>query len=268
VKLHNVDKALTPEPTPDQWADHDEPTENYPSWGNLPSSTANILIVGRRADDHFAAAHTAGAELRQARRQRAEAVEELAEANLPPLCSRRVGRCAECGHYGVVDGWHASGLFPPCGGTVTIADEPDVDAFYERLALAAAMSRKQHKQRQDVPPEWREPPNYPGYELHSVTRELRTQDRDTVGKDGRVRHLSARVIKAHNGAYSLSVNGVKSTRGIQVLWDETFSALSEKKKTTGEWETDHYHTTPPQNYSYGVPEWIGDGGARIVTRPK
>jgi hypothetical protein len=260
VKRNNVDKALTPEPTPDQWADPDELSEDT-------GGTANILIVGQTADKMFSAAHGAAAALRLVRRQRAEPVEESAEAQVP-VKEGRIGRCAECGHYGVVDGWHASGRFPPCGGTVTIADEPDVDAFYERLALAAAMSRKQSKQRRDVAPEWREPPNYPGYELHSVTRELRTQDRDTVGKDGRVRHLSAGPIKAYNGAYSLSVNGVKSTRGIQALWNETFSESAEKKKkTTGEWEVDHYHTTPPQAYSYGVPEWIGDGGARIVTRP-
>jgi hypothetical protein len=250
VKLHNVDKALTSEPTPDQWADHDELSEDT-------GSTANVLIVGRRADSLFAAAHAAGAELRQARRQRAapgppEQAPPPKEGDPP-----RVGKCSDCGRYAVADGWHA-----PCGsGTIHLADVDD--SYYENLASFASM--KQPKHRRDVAPEWRETPGYPGYEIHSVTRELRRLARDTVGKDGRVRHLSARPIKAHNGAYSLSVNGVKSTRGVQALWNETFSESAEKKKTTGD---NHYHTTPPQDYSYGIAEWIGEGGACIVTRPK
>lgn len=70
--------------------------------------------------------------------------------------------------------------------------------------------------------EWREPPGYPGYQMHSLTRALWSQARTVTTKNDKTRHYAAKLITPANGRVSLSVDGAKSTRSVTALYLATF----------------------------------------------
>lgn len=94
------------------------------------------------------------------------------------------------------------------------------DAYYQLTAAVEPVA----DEAGDIepPPEWREPPGCPGYLMHSATRELWSQARTVTTKDGKRRHYAARLITPSSGRLSLSVGGVRFTRGVNALWRETF----------------------------------------------
>lgn len=208
-------------------------------------------------NSHFAAAHAKGEELRKQRRQRCGELEPPKEEQSKKSNPPRVGYCPECGRY--VAGWHAG-----CPGTPTVLYENIGDAYHDRLqSFTDKPLEREHK---NIPAEWREPPGFPGYLLHSVTRELRTVERTITAANGRTRTYSAKILKAVNGSYSLSVNGVKCSRGVAALWAETFPEYAGKKpKKTGEAVRIR---RPERLDSDGAAEYVGQDGVHVVTRPK
>ncbi|MCV7348277.1 hypothetical protein [Mycolicibacterium rhodesiae] len=229
-KLNNVDRALTPQPEPDQWTEQDEQTEDT----GKPSK----LILGPRADALFSAAHAAGEALRRVRRGATQVVPD------PP--PRK---------------WTITEEFD-YDATVQKIDNREPYDYYDFLEVMKRVTSGKRK-RQQVAPEWRELPNYPGYLLHSVTRELWRSAREVPLPNGNIRRYPAKVVQAFNGSFSLSVGGVRSSRGVQSLWAETFPDYAGRKTKAAQIrprrdEFDYYH---------GLREWLAEGGAGIVTRP-
>lgn len=118
--------------------------------------------------------------------------------------------------------------------------------------------------------EWREVPGYPGYLLHSRTRELWRQAREVVLPNGNVRRYPAKLLTARNGSYSLTVNGKTSSRGVNSLWKETFPEFVKKsrKRKAGEWDDTVNLREEKLERTEGVAEWLDGEGASIVTRPE
>lgn len=244
MKRNNVDAALTPEPEPDLWADHDEPTED--------TGKASELIKGRVADPMFAGAHSTGEALRQIRRAGTLSPDDLEQLiELTKGAPPRIGICGDA-HYLAIDAWPATGAT-----FIDVVYSTDrIDAYHERLFAATRAVRTQPVPI-GITPEWRVPPNYPGYIMHSVSRELWREAREKP-------RYPAKMIKPKNGSYSLSVNGVRSTRGIRALWAETFPEYAGKKKQVGEWASEIVAHRDEMTYYHGLAEWLGEGGAGIV----
>ncbi len=120
--------------------------------------------------------------------------------------------------------------------------------------------------------EWREIPGYPGYVMHSISREVWRPPREVTLPNGNVRQYQGKKVTAHNGSYSLTVNGVTSSRGIDVLYRETFPECGKKKRkrTAGEWDdTVNLRTGKTRlEGTEGVPEWLDGGASHAVTRPQ
>jgi hypothetical protein len=202
----------------------------------------------------------------------------------------RVGWCDECNRYVVADGLHHCVVGNGWRGghatdvvaenPLTNTDEFDFDAtmqklnskercdYYHVLEVIKRVNKGKRKQRLDIPAEWREPLAYPGYLLHSVSRELRRVERTITLPNGATRRYPAKLVKPHNGAYSLSINGVKSSRGVNALWSETFPEYARKSKGGGaRLDHENYGRNLPGRWD-GTGEWIGDGGVGITMRPK
>ena len=142
-----------------------------------------------------------------------------------------------------------------------------MDDYYERLGFLAKIARKLLK-RKDIPADWRQPPGYPNYLLHSVTRELWRQAYDRTLPNGSIRHYPAKLCTPKNGAYSLTVDGVTSSRGVNALWRETFpeyAAGKKKPQHDGEWAGQIEPRRGEFDYYQGLAEWLGEGAAGIAT---
>jgi len=254
--LNNLDQALTREPSPDPWADdHEEATED--------TGKKHKLTWGPGADAAFAAAHAAGAALRKLRRPRAAVVPSREEVRKG---TPRVGHCAECGHQ--VSGWHRCSGWR--SGAVTALTDTDHNAYYDHLKVILQNVKGRRKQRRDIPDMWRAPPGYGNYIMHSRTREVWRQAYDRTLPNGGIRHYPARQCHLRNGAYSLTFDGVTSSRGVNALWNETFPEFMNPrgtKKKVGEWAGEIEFRRNELGDYCGLVEWLGDGGARIVTRP-
>ncbi|MGY4710167.1 hypothetical protein ACXDF8_11530 [Mycolicibacterium sp. CBM1] len=142
---NNIDAALTPEPHRDPWADHDEPSED--------TGTAGKLILGKRADKLFAAAHAAGEALRERRRQGAEGAGGDYRQAPKRGAAPRIASCATCGGYVAVDGWHRcdpTGLpWPVSRSTEGVVYSTDHLRAHARALLEAAdeLERRQASSR-------------------------------------------------------------------------------------------------------------------------
>ena len=233
----NVDAALTPEPQRDPWSDDcDELTEDTPK---------STLTWGPGADDYFAAAHAIGAALRKLRRQQRPEVEQE-----PPSCK------PQDTHEFDFD------------ATMQKIDNGEPFDYYDFLeVLKVTVKGKRPRIPANVPAEWREPPGFPNYLLHSVTRELWRQAYEITLPNGSVRRYPAKVQKPHNGSFSVSVGGVKSSRGVQALWEATFPE-HKRRKSTGGARLDHedFGRNLPGTWD-GTAEWISGGGVGVTTRP-
>lgn len=240
--LNNIDAALTADPAADQWADHDEPTE---------ATTPSKLIVGPKADDLFSTAHAAGAALRATRRRAEQSEVPTAAQN-----SRRWSLDPEVDYDALLRRLD-NGEPLDCG-------------YYDLLELMKRVSSgRRTKQHLDVTPEWREMPNYPGYEMNSVSRRIRHLAYDAVLRNGIIRHYETTML-SEKKSYSLRVNGVTYSRGVNGLWAETFPEYSKPKnakREVGEWAGEVQPHRDEFSYYHGLAEWVGDG-AGIETRPK
>lgn len=283
MKLNNVDKAVSPKPAPDVWAEPTEPTYER----KVPS-----LIKGPTADKLYSAAHAAAAALRKLRRQVRRnyepddiATDAFASVDKQPKGNPpRMGYCSECRGYVSTEERHLQ--CEKGRPTEFVTEEPEqITAYHNRLWEATQMAkgrRAPQRPRKEVAPEWRQPPGYPNYVLHSVTRKLWRQSYEITLSNGNTRRYPAKEVKAVNGSYSLSVNGVKTTRGVNVLWALTFPEYARKrttlKKLDGEWakevhprrnELDDVYTGVEDGPVYGgLGEWLGGGGVGVETRPK
>lgn len=268
MRRNNIDVALTPEPARDPWAEQTEQTEK---------TTPSTLIVGPRPDAMFAAARAAAAALREKRRQTDISPSYQQSPKPPTGAAPRIAHCATCGGYVAVDGWHRCDPtdlpWPVQRSTEGVVYSTDaIDGYYDRLAgMSKSLPKARKNERPNIRPEWRELPNYPGYMMNSVTREVWRNDREITTANGQTRHYPAKQVTAKNGAYSLSVDGVKSTRGIAKLWADTFpeyAANTSAPKGVGEWAGEvqpHHHEF---DYYNGLHEWFAEGGAGIKRRPE
>jgi muconolactone delta-isomerase len=176
--------------------------------------------------------------------------------------------CVECGHHVKVDGWHA-----PCGRNTVVDPLPDDahDDYHDRLRAAVErISGRQRQRRPDVPDMWRALSGYGNYIMHSRTREVWRQAYDRTLSNGGIRHYPARRCTLTNGAYSLTVDGVTSSRGVNALWNDTFPEFAHckgTKKKVGEWAGEIEFRRNELGDYRGLAEWLSDGGASIVTRP-
>lgn len=236
----NVDHELTSPTDADPWDDDGERSE--------VTGTAGQLTWGRPADKHYAAAHAVGAALRELRRQgrpTAEPPEERAKWLGPEFDYEATLLAIRNGDK--VDYWDGLEVMKiRTKGLDKLPPRPDIDV-------------------------WREPPGYPGYVLNSVSRELWRSPREVTLPSGNVRRYGGKKVTARNGSFSLTVNGVTSSRGVNSLYRDTFPEFSKKrkKKPVGEW-VDAIKTRDELGRcgNEGVAEWLAGGMAGVVTRPK
>ena len=233
IEFNNVDHELTSLPEADPWDDDGERSE--------VTGTAGQLIWGTTADKHYAAAHAVGAELREQRRRHRPVV-------TPP---------------GRTEKW----LDPEFDyeETVLAMENGEPVDYWDALEVMKIRTRGLDKLPPKPPTdEWREIPGYPGYVMHSSSREVWRSAREVPSR------LPAKKVKARNGAYTLSgPNGIAS-RGINALYRSVFPELFPKKnrkRKVGEWDDT---VQPIDSLEWesngGVTEWLASGSARIVER--
>ncbi|OMB88859.1 hypothetical protein A5741_01420 [Mycolicibacterium conceptionense] len=142
--------------------------------------------------------------------------------------------------------------------------------YYDYLAVMKIASKGIGSTPVVAVDEWREVPGYPGYLLHSRTRELWRAAREAVLPNGNVRRYPAKLLAAKNGSYSLTVNGKTSSRGVNSLWKDTFPEFVKKsrKRKAGEWDDTVTLREEKLERTEGVAEWLEGDGASIVTRPE
>lgn len=240
---NNVDLALTPPPNADDW---DDPVERSEDTG-----TAGKLAWGPGADTHYGAAHAAAAALREQRRKGRGDVQLEAPPRLP---------------------WFDPANEFDYDATLRAIQNHEPYDYWHFLEFAKTVTkgRKASVATVDI---WREPPGYAGYYLmHSISRELWSAPRTITASNGTPRTFQGKKMIAHNGSYSLTINGVTRSRGIDALYRETFPEFSSKKKRkrkVGEWDD----TVRPRVSEFewagngGLAEWLAGDSARIVTRP-
>lgn len=265
TEINNVDKGLVPEPTAAVW---DEPAEaTY-------KREASSLIKGPIADKMFAAAHAAAAALRKLRRDKGTVQTWTVDApgkNLPPDKRNppRMGYCSECRGYVSTEERHLQ-----CENgrpTELVTEEPEqITAYHERLYEATQLAKGRRtppRPTKKIIPEWRRVPGFPNYVLHSVSRELWRHAYEITLSNGTTRQYPVKMVKPVNGSYSLSSDGVKVTRGINVLWTLTFPEYVGGQKRGATLNHDDYGRNRPAGWD-GIHEWITDGGVVVRTRPQ
>lgn len=233
AELNNVDKALARSPDADPWTDDGERSE--------VTGTAGQLTWGRPADKHFAAAHAAGAALRELRRQgrpTAAPPEERAKW-LGPEFDYEATRLA-------------------------IQNGEPVD-YWDFLEVAKKVTKGKNPSQRPAVDEWRQVPGFPSYIMHSITRELWRSAREEP------RRLPAKKVTARNGSYTLSGPGGVSSRGINALYRQTFPELfpkTKRKKKLGEWADEIRVGNKLLERVEGVAEWVAGGAARVIEKHK
>jgi hypothetical protein len=176
---------------------------------------------------------------------------------------RLIGYCDACRHY--VADWHAG-----CHGAIRLVEDRTGDAYHALLGGACESLKGRRKPAMVVDiDEWRETA-YPGYFMHSQTRQLLREAREVTLPNGTIRRYPEKMLDARNGSYSLTVDGKTSSRGINSLWKETFPEFGrkKKKKKDGEWDDTVTLRQEKLEQTEWVSEWIDEGGSYIVTRPK
>ncbi len=238
MKPNNIDAALTPSAEPVEWDDHTESSE---------PTEASKLLRGNRPDELFAAAHEAGRELRRSRRDGQDAV-----SSPEPRDWSKVEATDDFDFDGVVERIRNS--------------EPT--NYYDFLEVLKLLTKGLRKSPPTVDSdEWREIPGFPNYTMHARTRRVWRQGYERTLPSGAVRKYAAKEVTARNGTLTLSVDGVVTSRGVNVLYRETFPEAGKKpkKRELGEWDD----TVVPRPTPYpGVSEWMSDGGVGVVSRPK
>ncbi|KMV15835.1 hypothetical protein ACT17_23365 [Mycolicibacterium conceptionense] len=240
MKLNNIDKALAPKPEPDLWDERPEPTE--------PTEPARALTWGPRTGADFPTAHAVGEELREQRRQ-----------------GRPLAQPEPVRYWGI----HEYEFFDHDETVRKIHAREETD-YYDFLKVMLIDTKGIGSAPVVAVDEWREVPGYPGYLLHSRTRELWRQAREVALPNGNVRRYPARLLTAKNGAFSLTVDGRTTSRGVNALWSETFPEFVKKsrKRKAGEWDDTVNLREEKLERTEGVAEWLEGDAASIVTRPE
>lgn len=132
---------------------------------------------------------------------------------------RQIYLCRKCRRY--TDGWHGS---CETADLVPISRQ-EWDGLGD--AMADVLEAMSHATRFDKfmewgPDEWRAIPEFPNYQMHGYTREVRRPARTDTLKNGRAHRYADKEIRARKSSVTLSNETGAKTRGIEKLWKATF----------------------------------------------
>lgn len=141
---------------------------------------------------------------------------------------RQIYLCRKCRRY--TDGWHGS-----CE-TADLVPIPREEWDRVGQEVADNLAAMMHATRLDKfmewgPDEWRTIPDYPHYQMHGYTREVRRPARTDILKNGRAHRYADKEIRARKSSVTLSNEHGAKTRGIEKLWKATFPEYAPDPKS-------------------------------------